>query len=399
MNGACAVSEFSAMAVGQEASLSRVIEAADVDAFARLSGDFNPLHMEDEFARQTSFRRRVVHGMLLGSFVSTLIGMHLPGPGALWAEQRFQWRAPVFIGDTVRVLLRIVHKSEGTRTMTVEVTATNQHGNIIMEGNGTVKLLEIREKDRETPLAERVVLVTGGAQGIGAAVAGALVEAGAAVVVNYRASGEQARALCDRLQRLGGRAMAFCADATDAGAVARMLEAAAEEFGRPVDVLINNAADRLAPREFSRLTWDDVEDAFARQLKAAFVCTQAVIPGMVARRSGVIVNIGSAITWDAPPAQAAGSAMAKAALKSMTKAVAQELGPLGVRVNLVSPGLTETDALAEVPERLRKLQAMQTPLRRLAAPEDVAAVVTFLCSSASRHMTGVDVPVCGGAHM
>jgi 3-oxoacyl-[acyl-carrier protein] reductase len=193
--------------------------------------------------------------------------------------------------------------------------------------------------------------------------------------------------------------MAFCADATDAGAVARMLEAAAEEFGRPVDVLINNAADRLAPREFSRLTWDDVEDAFARQLKAAFVCTQAVIPGMVARRSGVIVNIGSAITWDAPPAQAAGSAMAKAALKSMTKAVAQELGPLGVRVNLVSPGLTETDALAEVPERLRKLQAMQTPLRRLAAPEDVAAVVTFLCSSASRHMTGVDVPVCGGAHM
>jgi 3-oxoacyl-[acyl-carrier protein] reductase len=91
--------------------------------------------------------------------------------------------------------------------------------------------------------------------------------------------------------------------------------------------------------------------------------------------------------------------MAKAALKAMTRAVAQELGPLGVRVNLVSPGLTETDALAEVPERIRKLQAMQAPLRRLASPQDVAAVVTFLCSNASRHMTGVDVPVCGGAHM
>ena len=91
--------------------------------------------------------------------------------------------------------------------------------------------------------------------------------------------------------------------------------------------------------------------------------------------------------------------MAKAAIKAMTKSVAQELGPSGVRVNMVSPGLTETTALAEVPERLRKLQAMQTPLRRLAAPEDIAAVVTFLCSSASRHMTGVDVPVCGGVHM
>jgi 3-oxoacyl-[acyl-carrier protein] reductase len=355
--------------------------------------------MEDEFARQTTFRRRVVHGMLIGSFVSTLIGMNLPGPGALWAEQRFQWRAPVFIGDTVNVLLRIVHKSEGTRTISVEVIARNQHGNIIMEGNGTVKLLEVREKDRETPLAERVVLVTGAAQGVGAAVAAAMAETGAAVVVNYRTSGELARSLCEQVQSAGGRAMAFCADVTDADAVNSMLEAAAEEFGRPVDVLVNNAADRLAPREFVRLGWDDVATAFEKQLKAAFTCMHAVIPGMVARRSGVIVNIGSAITWDVPPAQSAGAAMAKAALKAMTRAVAQELGPLGVRVNLVSPGLTETDALAEVPERIRKLQAMQAPLRRLASPEDVAAVVTFLCSNASRHMTGVDVPVCGGAHM
>jgi 3-oxoacyl-[acyl-carrier protein] reductase len=399
MNCACNVADFSAMAVGQEASLSKVIEAADVDAFARLSGDFNPLHMEDEFARQTTFRRRVVHGMLIGSFVSTLIGMNLPGPGALWAEQRFQWRAPVFIGDTVNVLLRIVHKSEGTRTISLEVIAKNQHGNIIMEGNGTVKLLEVREKDRETPLAERVVLVTGAAQGVGAAVAAAMAETGAAVVVNYRTSGELARSLCDQVRGAGGRAMAFCADATDADAVNRMLEAAAEEFGRPVDVLVNNAADRLVPREFVRLGWDDVATAFEKQLKAAFTCMHAVIPGMVARRSGVIVNIGSAITWDVPPAQSAGAAMAKAALKAMTRAVAQELGPLGVRVNLVSPGLTETDALAEVPERIRKLQAMQAPLRRLASPQDVAAVVTFLCSNASRHMTGVDVPVCGGAHM
>ncbi len=387
------------MAVGQEASLSRVIEVADVDAFAKLSGDFNPLHMEDGFARQTSFQRRVVHGMLVGSYVSTLIGMHLPGPGALWAEQRFQWRAPVFIGDTVNMRMRIVHKSEGTRTIAVEVTATNQHGSIIMEGNGTVKLLAVRQEDREVPLAERVALVTGGAQGVGAAVAAALAESGAAVVVNYRTSSESARDLCEQVQQMGGRAMAFCADVTDSVAVNEMLAAAEEEFGRPVDVLVNNAAGRLVPREFSRLQWGDVEAAFAMQLKAAFTCTQAVLPGMVARRSGVIVNIGSAITWDVPPAQSAGAAMAKAAIKAMTKSVAQELGPSGVRVNMVSPGLTETTALAEVPERLRKLQAMQTPLRRLAAPEDIAAVVTFLCSSASRHMTGVDVPVCGGVHM
>ncbi|MCX6588727.1 MAG: MaoC family dehydratase [Acidobacteria bacterium] len=131
---------FEGLAVGQEAVLSKVITAEDVDAFARLSGDFNPLHMDDAFVRETEFGRRVVHGLLVGSYVSTMIGMQLPGPGALWAEQRFQWRSPVFVGDRVNLRLWIAHKSEGTGSVVVEVRATNQDGATVMEGRGTVKL-------------------------------------------------------------------------------------------------------------------------------------------------------------------------------------------------------------------------------------------------------------------
>lgn len=135
MNG-----RFAGLTVGQEAMLTKVIGAAEVDAFAEVSGDFNPLHVDEGFARGTEFGRRVAHGLLLGSYVSTLIGMRLPGPGALWAEQRFQWRAPVFVGDTVHLRLWIAHKSEGTESVVVEVRATNQDGATVMEGRGTVKL-------------------------------------------------------------------------------------------------------------------------------------------------------------------------------------------------------------------------------------------------------------------
>ena len=85
-----------------------------MQAFAALSGDHNPLHVDAAFARQTSFQKPVAHGMLLASYVSTLVGMHLPGPGALWTRQSFRWPAAVFAGDTVELTLRVTHKSEGT---------------------------------------------------------------------------------------------------------------------------------------------------------------------------------------------------------------------------------------------------------------------------------------------
>jgi 3-oxoacyl-[acyl-carrier protein] reductase len=120
---------------------------------------------------------------------------------------------------------------------------------------------------------------------------------------------------------------------------------------------------------------------------------------MMERNSGCIVNIGSIVTRNVPPVNLTGYALAKSALKSFTRSLAAELGPKGIRVNMVSPGITETDLIADVPERLRKVQAMQTPLRRLARPEDVARAVLFLCSEAGDYMTGADIPVCGGFSM
>jgi acyl dehydratase len=127
---------------GTTAHFSKTITREDIQAFAEVSGDYNPLHLDEEFARGTAFGRPVAHGMLLASFVSRMVGMQLPGAGALWVRQSFRWPLPVFAGDTVDVTLRVTHKSTGTNTIIVEVNAVNQDGKNVMNGEGAVMLLK-----------------------------------------------------------------------------------------------------------------------------------------------------------------------------------------------------------------------------------------------------------------
>lgn len=138
MNSLLPRHDFAQLKVGDEVSLRKEFSAAAMDAFARLSGDVNPLHLDDAFARRTVFGRRIAHGMLSAAYVSALIGVHLPGPGALWLAQSFEFVAPIFIGDEVEFRLRIEHKSEGTRTVAIRVEGRNQHGAVVVRGRGTV---------------------------------------------------------------------------------------------------------------------------------------------------------------------------------------------------------------------------------------------------------------------
>ena len=379
--------------------MTKVITARDVESFAALSGDYNPLHVDEAFARGTGFQKPVAHGMLLASYVSTLIGMQLPGPGALWTRQSFRWPAAVFAGDTIDLTLRVTHKSEGAGALTVEVKAVNQNGKTVMEGEGAVMLVERRDRARDRALSQRVALVTGASRGIGAAIARALGEAGAAVAVNYLRGEEGAAEVTRQITAAGGHAIPLQADIADPAAVPAAVERVRREFGRPVDVLINNACPPAAPRPFLDLKWEEVQALLDVQVRGAFLCCHAVLPGMLKSKSGRIVNIGSVFATGVPPANWSAYVLAKTALRALTRSLAAEYGPHGVRVNMVSPGMTETDSIAALPERLRKVQAMQTPLRRLGAVEDVARAVVFLCGEGGEYVTGADIPVCGGSSM
>jgi len=237
-------------------------------------------------------------------------------------------------------------------------------------------------------LTGRIALVTGGARGIGRAVAIALAEAGADVAVNYVTRAVEADAVADAIRKLGRRALAVRADVSDGAAVKAMLEAIAREFGQP-DVLINNAG--IAPRRgLDDLTEAEFDRTIAVNLKSAFLCTQAVLPAMRARRWGRIVNISSGAARGAGVIGVHYNA-SKAGMEGLTRGYAARLVKEGITVNAVAPSLIATDMMAD-----EAGAAARVPLGRLGTPEEVAQAV--LAVIANPYMTGQTVPVNGGLH-
>ena len=243
------------------------------------------------------------------------------------------------------------------------------------------------------------VIVTGASRGIGAAVARALAEAGHPVVVNCAASIEQAQDVADGIIADGGKALAVVADVADEAAVAAMVDATVKEFGVLAGV-VNNASPSIETVDFLDLDWAAMQRHLDVQVKGAFTLCRQALPHMLASgQGGCVVNVASVAARNLPPAKQTPYVVAKAALAQLTRCLAVEFGPKGVRVNSVSPGMTDTDLIAGFPEKARMVNAMQAPLRRLAEPADIAGAVAFLFSPGAGHITGVDLPVCGGIVM
>ena len=175
--------------------------------------------------------------------------------------------------------MKVTHKSEGSRSLTIEVKALNQEGKVVMEGEGTVTALEERQQPKDLPITERVAFISGGARGLGAAIATALAQAGAMVVVNYRNSAAAAEDLCSSLQSSGGRAIPVQADVTDQASVTAALEKARQEYKRPVSILINNAGSLPEPRPFMQTTWEEMQSTLDVHLRGAFHCMPGGDPG------------------------------------------------------------------------------------------------------------------------
>ena len=235
-------------------------------------------------------------------------------------------------------------------------------------------------------LNNRVALVTGGSRGIGQAIAVSLAEAGAAVAVNYREKAAEARNVVETIRRAGGRAMAVGADVSQAAEVAGMMTAIERELG-PVDVLVNNAGIGLV-RTVDELSEDDFDRTIAVNLKSVFLCTQAVVPGMRARKWGRIVNISSGAARGAGGVGPHYNA-SKAGMEGMTRGYAARLVKDGITVNAVAPSLIATDMVSAVAS-----SAARIPLGRFGTPQECAQVVMMLVGN--EYMTGQTVALSGG---
>lgn len=246
-------------------------------------------------------------------------------------------------------------------------------------------------------LKDQVVVVTGGARGVGAETVRAFAREGARVVINWRASGEAAKALA---AELGDRVIALQADVTDRASVEAMLEQAARHFGAPVTTVVNNALDYSfngdARSQMEAIDWSEFASQFDTVIKGALNVIQAAVPAMKAQGFGRVINIGTNLVQN-PVVPYHDYTAAKAALMSLTRTAAGDLGPHGITVNMVSGGLLRTtDASKATPDAVFDLIASMTPLRSVTTPSEFADAILFFASPWSRAVTGQNLVVDGG---
>lgn len=243
---------------------------------------------------------------------------------------------------------------------------------------------------------DKAVLVTGGTRGIGRAIVQAFAAAGARVAFTYRSSTEAAAALTAELRGKGTEVMSFKGDAAVMASATEAVQGVLGAWSR-LDILVNNAGitrDNL----LLRMSYSDWDDVFAANLRSMFNFCKAAYRPMMRQRSGRIINISSVVGISGNAGQS-NYAASKAGVFGFTKSLAKELGARKITVNAVAPGYVDTDMTAKLSDEMRKELMKTIPLRRVAAPEEIAQPVLFLASDAASYITGHTMVVDGGIAM
>jgi len=246
-------------------------------------------------------------------------------------------------------------------------------------------------------MTKRNALITGGARGIGAAVARALAKDGHRVFINFVKSTQAATELAEEIKSQGGDAFPVQADVRDANQVKAMIEKIKNEYGG-IDILVSNANMNFTSKPFMEQSWEEFSQKLNDEMHASYVTAQCAAASMKENKFGRLIFISSTLSESPAPCFIAHGS-AKGALDSFSKYLAQELGPYGITSNIIAPGLVLTDATKHAPEEFKEAIRANTPTQKIAIPEDVANAVRFLASENSGHITGTYTPICGGAYL
>lgn len=247
-------------------------------------------------------------------------------------------------------------------------------------------------------LQGRVAVITGGSRGIGAACSKLLASRGAKVVFSYLKQAERADKLVGEIVEAGGDALAIRSDVRDSNEIKSLIDQTVAAYGR-LDIVVSNAPVGWVGKSFHDISWEEYRSVVDGELKAAFEITKQASAVMASQRYGRLIYVTSGLAKHHPiPGKLAG-ATAKSSLSTFVRYMAAELGPSGITAVTVAPGLVETEMNEGMPPEAKAEVAALTPLRRLAQPQDVAAVVGFLAGPDSSFLTGITVPVNGGLAM
>jgi 3-oxoacyl-[acyl-carrier protein] reductase len=392
--------KYEDIVIGTKETLSHSITQSDIEKFVNLSGDDNKLHVDPEYASKTVFKKPVVHGMIGASFISTIIGTKLPGDGALWFSQTLEFLLPVRIGDVITVVAEVTKKHDRDRIIELNIEILNQNRQVVTRGVSKVKIVEeqVSIKD-DTPKKKitKTALILGGTGGIGKAACIKLAKDGFNIAIHYNSNKSKASSIQDEVIKLGRKAIIFQADISSEEKINELVDYSIRKLGK-IDVFVNCAATAIPPIKVFDLLWSDFVHQLELNIKTNLLVIKRVLPSMIANKYGKIITIGT-IYSDKPNINLAHYTTAKSALEGFTKSLALELAPKGIYVNMVSPSVISTELTADIPEKIKLITASQTPLRRLATPEDVAGSISFLAGDNSNFLSGENIRLNGGQVM
>ena len=391
------MTKFESINIGDNAELTHTITQSDINQFVELTGDDNKLHVDKEYASGTTFKKPVVHGMLGATFISTVIGTKLPGDGAMWYAQNLEFLLPVRVGDKITVKAEVINKNEKMKTIELSTIIYNQNKQKVTTGIAKVKVIEQEQVVHKEKLTNRVALVIGGTGGIGNATCLQLAKDGFNVAVHYHKNKELADKIRDNITTIGGKTITVNGDINNFSEVQEMVKTTIRKLNT-ITVVVNCTTLSVPNIKFNDLEWVNIQNHFDINIKGSFNILKCVVPIMEKNKYGKIINITTQYVEEPKP-ELAHYIIAKSGLIGFTKALATELAPKGILINLVSPGMTDTELVADVPEKVILLTAAQTPLRRLATPDDIAGSISFLASSKSDFLTGETIRVNGGKVM
>jgi 3-oxoacyl-[acyl-carrier protein] reductase len=394
------MNKFESINIGDKAEIIHKITAEDVIKFVELTGDDNKLHIDEIYASKTSFKKPVVHGMLGASFISTIIGTKLPGDGALWYSQSIEFLLPVRVGDVITVKAEVVKKVERTNTIELTTDIINQNCQKVTTGYSKVKLVELIEPNNQIDKGveiKKTALIIGGTGGIGRAACLQLANDGFDIAIHFHSNKKLADEIKNEVIKIGVKGVIVSADITITSEVDEMIKTVIRKFGS-ISVVANCSTSVLPNIKFNDLEWKNIQEQIDINIKGTFNIMKFIIPFMEQKKYGKIINI-STLYIENPKTELLHYITAKSALQGFTKALAFEIAPKGIRMNLISPGMTDTDLISNIPEKVKLVTAAQTPLRRIASPQDIAGAISFLASDKSDFITGETIRVNGGQYM
>ncbi len=384
---------------GKKFVLRKKITKKDIKNFSKLSGDTNPIHMDHNYAKKMGFGKIVAHGMLSESFISSIIGNYLPGPGSLWAEKKIKFLKLVREGDELELISEIEKIHTGNNIAIINVKAFNQYKELVFDSSNIIvlpkdsknikhKKIEKNKKNKPIKAKKNLAVVLGASGDIGIAVTKKLLNNGFNVLGFYLSNNSELKKLKNKNKNL----RYFNLNLQNKNSVYKCLKLIKKNI--PTH-LINCSTPKIYTINFEKISKNDFDHYFGNTLPNFFTIIQECVKKFKMIKSGNIIDVSS-VYLKLPERNLLPYITFKGSMSALIKSLSIELANYNIRANSVMAGVTDTQQISDMSNKQKLLIAAKTPLQRIAKAEDVANTIYFLSSKESDFITGSIIDVNGG---